>query len=165
MDAQEEISTQKKSPTPRKRTTIRKRIVRKPQVKKAVVKEPLESESLPVSSAQVPDNHAQIEDKVTTIIVLTVTVFFLLFVGAQILLQYRAGDGGLIDKDQTSNRSGLPFIQSGSQYTCAQHDNDPEACVKAQTQDKGCSWYSDCRKCIVGSHDGKTYEELCGRAR
>lgn len=51
---------------------------------------------------------------------------------------------------------------SDGNYDCKKHTGDFTSCVNAQVAGKGCSWYADCKACIKGSHDGKTYEEICG---
>lgn len=100
-----------------------------------------------------------IEDRVSTYFIILICVLFL---GYVIFLSLpRKQDGTSSNPIQV--QSSVPFIRSD--YKCNIHDNNPEACVKAQTSGKGCSWYASCRKCIVGSHDGKTYEEICGQPR
>lgn len=100
---------------------------------------------------------SQREDTISTFIILFICIFFLLFVSVQTYMQKKTG------AQNTDFPVGIP--SSIEKYPCSDHDNDFDTCVKVQQEGKGCSWYADCRKCIVGSHDGKTYEDICGNPR
>lgn len=101
-----------------------------------------------------------VEDKISSLIVVTVCVSFLLFVGYQTVSMDRA-------LTQTTAPAQPASIATSPKtgYDCSKHSDDYKACVDAQVSGMGCSWYSDCKACITGSHDGRTYEEICGRTK
>lgn len=101
------------------------------------------------------------EDKLTSILVVLVCVTFLMYAIYHVIT---TRDVNAIDGVSPPTVRTVPAPQVG-EYDCPQHDGDFAACVNAQTAGRGCSWYSDCRACIVGGHDGKTYEQICGGGR
>lgn len=55
------------------------------------------------------------------------------------------------------------FTAPVGKVDCKKLDGNHNACVQAQISGGGCSWYARCDKCIVGSHDGKSEQEICGQ--
>lgn len=100
------------------------------------------------------------EDRATSIIVVGVCLVFLGYV-----ILNMATIRGINALDGLSPPSLQTVPQRVGYYDCTQHDGDYDSCVRAQTSGKGCSWYADCRACIIGSHDGKTYEQICGKKK
>lgn len=147
-------------------TEITEKPLRKTTRSRAKPKEKVHSQPAPIVAAPVetitkpPRSTEKIEDKVSSIIIVTICVAFLAFVGYQSSVMSNTANTGA--RPQQS-QSIVP--QSTTNYDCKKHSGDYTGCVNAQVAGKGCSWYSDCKACIKGSHDGKTYEEICGREK
>lgn len=113
-----------------------------------------EAKAKPLPSAE------KIEDKISSVIIVAICAFFLVYVAYQTFVLNKAkGEGSLTPPSRTT----IPL--SVINYDCGKHTGDSQGCVNAQVAGKGCSWYSDCNACIVGSHDGKSYQEICGKSR
>lgn len=99
------------------------------------------------------------EDMVTSIGVITVSLAFLIYVTFLSIAQmYQIEDQNTQEKDALGGVI-QPFFSN--KPDCAKMDENFDACVKSQAEGSGCSWYAGCRKCIVGSHNGKSREEIC----
>ena len=101
-----------------------------------------------------------VEDKISSLVVVFVCISFLLYVGYQTVRMNKA-----LTQTATPTKPISKATSSSTGYNCSKHSGDYKACVEAQVSGMGCSWYSDCKVCLTGSHDGKTYEEICGRTR
>lgn len=99
-----------------------------------------------------------VEDKVSSFVIVMVCMSFLLYVGYQTVSMNK-----MITKTPTPAQSAPQVVNPKTGYDCSKHSGDYTACVNAQVSGMGCSWYSDCKACITGSHDGRTFEEICGR--
>ena len=102
----------------------------------------------------------KIEDKISSIIIIAICLCFLAFVGYQTVMM---GNKSATNSTPQPVRTSIPL--SNGNYDCNKHSGDFTSCVNAQVAGKGCSWYADCKACIKGSHDGRTYEEICGGTR
>lgn len=98
----------------------------------------------------------EIEDRLSSSIIIVICFIFLVFVVTQ----------GLSFGKGTKESGGIPNLNISSRfltkYNCPLHNNDFDACVKVQKSGKGCSWYADCRKCIVEDNKAKSRDEICG---
>lgn len=99
-----------------------------------------------------------IEDRVSSIIIVTICLCFLAFVGYHSITSQNE-----LNTEKTNTIPTVRSIAPSSQgvYDCEKHSGNHAACISAQIAGKGCSWFSDCQICITGSHEGKTYEDLC----
>ena len=144
--------TQKPARKPtRSRAKPKEKVIHKAPL---VVEAKLEETISPQPSAE------KIEDRISSIIIIAICLCFLAFVGYQtVLMNNKSGNNPI----PQPGRSIVPI--SNGNYDCKKHTGDYTGCVNAQVTGKGCSWYSDCKACITGSHDGRTFEEMCGRSR
>jgi len=103
----------------------------------------------------------KIEDKVTSVIIVAICFCFLAYVGYQTIMLNNTKSGSIPSPQPGRNNAPLPVVN----YDCTKHNGDFTQCVNAQVSGRGCSWYAACEACIAGSHDGKTYEEICRETR
>lgn len=170
----------KRTTSPRRKTSVKRETPRTPlRLRSGQAPRPSTQSLTPVKrGTEVPPQELQLqnvpepqskestkpdevwEDRASTIVILAMCLFFALYLGYQFVAS-RMGKGGISNTPNSS--SGIPFTLV--KYKCAQHNGDVDACVKAQTSGKGCSWYSDCQKCIVGGHEGRSFEDICGKPR
>ncbi|MBP6993657.1 hypothetical protein KBB12_00250 [Candidatus Woesebacteria bacterium] len=139
---------------------------RKTTRSRAKPKEKVAHETPPVLEAELErtvksqPSAEKIEDKISSVIIVAICVFFLIYVAYQTFVLNRTkGESSLTPP----NRTTIPL--SVINYDCGKHTGDFQGCVNAQVAGKGCSWFSDCSACIVGSHDGRSFKELCGKSR
>lgn len=104
-----------------------------------------------------------LEDFVSTVGVIVVSVVFILYVAAVSLVPgvFSSKDTSSGQAQNNQNNAIFPFLAKPPD--CKKMNGDFDACVKSQAEGSGCSWYADCNACIVGGHEGRSREELCGR--
>lgn len=141
--------------------------IKKTTKSRAKPKEKVTHEAPPVLQAKIEETEKpqlsaeKIEDKITSVIIVAICFCFLAYVGYQTIMMNNNKSGSSPSPQPGRNNAPLTVVN----YDCKKHSGDFTGCVNAQVSGKGCSWYASCKACIVGSHDGKTYEEICESKR
>ncbi len=116
-----------------------------------------------LSLVHMPDvlSSSKFEDMASSIGVIIVSLVFLTYVF--IISTFP----NILTSSNSQVESGGPqmkiFAPPVSRVDCNKLDGNYKDCVQAQISGGGCSWYAGCNKCIVGSHEGKSRQEICGQ--